>query len=177
MISFCTGNLLEVLLQLPSLPSMRTLTPASACTARHQSRAFSDSSWKIGFKTFFNERRCRFSRKLLFLISFTRVVDVLGPLLSAIIGERIQDSWDSVERVKKITAPALYLSGARDILVPPSLMETLCLQHLASCPDGATLTSFPDGGHNTTHLSPTYFDTIARFVSTMLDRSTIQSGL
>jgi len=54
---------------------------------------------------------------------------MLGPLLGLMVGHRLKDHWNSLEHVKHIDLPALYLSGERDELVPPLMMSALFDAH------------------------------------------------
>jgi abhydrolase domain-containing protein 13 len=61
--------------------------------------------------------------------SFTSISDMVGPLLGKVAGPRIKDTWLSLQRVRQLPYPALYLAGLKDELVPPRMMTELFEAH------------------------------------------------
>ncbi|KAI9296224.1 alpha/beta-hydrolase [Neoconidiobolus thromboides FSU 785] len=69
--------------------------------------------------------------------------------------------WDSEKSIRNIQSlPTLFLSGAKDSLIPPSHMKSLYDQ-LPS--NKKQFQSFPNGDHNDTFLAPEYFKEMEAF--------------
>ncbi len=71
----------------------------------------------------------------------------------------------SQERIKLVKGqiPILFLSGAKDELVPPEHMKTL-FELSDSTFKPIRFVSFPNGTHNDTFMQPNYFDVIVDFL-------------
>ena len=79
----------------------------------------------------------------------------------------ITNNWDSGSKVSQIVVPSLYLSGAKDELIPPKQMQSL----FRRAQQGSVLPilqSFEEGDHNSTWMKAgqKYWDDILAFVTT-----------
>ena len=70
------------------------------------------------------------------------------------------DSEQSIAKVQDLEIPILFLSGRRDEIVPPSMMNELYDQ----CPTKKVWKEFPNGDHNSTVAEPGYFDAVWAFL-------------
>jgi len=70
------------------------------------------------------------------------------------------DSESTLAKVKDKSIPILFLSGARDEIVPASMMKQL----YDVCPTRKIWRTFPNGHHNSTVAEPGYFDAIWEFL-------------
>lgn len=72
--------------------------------------------------------------------------------------------WNSVEAIKKIDSiPILFLSGKRDELVKPWMMQELFRVAESSSKQIHQFEEFDDGSHNDTCIQAGYFEAIALF--------------
>ena len=140
--------------------------------------------------------------------SFTRIPDVLGTI-GAMCRRRIQDKWESEKRISYLSCPSLFLSGRKDRIINPSMMNALYAAHgtlshssslslsnsskeqeregerereeereeerekkfsLVRTPSDSIIghnkkfISFPNSGHNDTHLEPMYYLFVSTFI-------------
>lgn len=72
--------------------------------------------------------------------------------------------WISIDRIARVQCPTLFLSGARDELVPA--VQHRRLHDAARCTK--EFVSFPNGAHNDMPSQSRYFETIAAFVHAVL---------
>jgi len=92
--------------------------------------------------------------------SILDMIDVVFPVLNY-VKFLSSNRWESIELVKNITIPILFISGLRDELVPPSQMQRL--YDTAASPRKKLLT-FPKGQHMDTWLQPGYHFQFKEFV-------------
>ena len=121
-------------------------------------------------------RRATESRALLMLLAATaavvaqlhRVWALLRPVLCSL-------RWDSHARVRELPAalPVLFLSGARDELIPPPHMHRL---HAACSSTRKTFVSFPDGMHNNMNSEDGYYEALAGWMAACLSEPLHSSG-
>ena len=72
-----------------------------------------------------------------------------------------KNQFKSRWKVCRISAPALFLSGAADALIPPKMM----LELYNSCgAETKKMARFPGGSHNETWACPQYYATIRYFL-------------
>jgi fermentation-respiration switch protein FrsA (DUF1100 family) len=79
------------------------------------------------------------------------------------IASLCHQKWNSEETIAKVSdtkMPILFLSGARDEIVPPSMMKQL----YDSCPTKKVWREFPNGDHNSTVAEAGYFNAIWEFL-------------
>jgi len=101
--------------------------------------------------------------------SFTSIGDMVSVVLPALrlFKPMISSKWPSVETIRKVTAPVLFISGQKDELVPPSHMKRL--RDAATATRFAEFHEFPDGTHNFTWSSPSYYQIFGRFLQRVFD--------
>jgi len=100
-------------------------------------------------------------------LSLTKMVPTVLPVLAP-FKSFVRDKWRSHRAIRVVpeTTPILFLSGAKDEVVPPSHMKTL---YELSCHGGdtkptRTFVVFENGTHNDTWDQPTYWRTFRAFV-------------
>ncbi|KAI8903522.1 Alpha/Beta hydrolase protein [Gorgonomyces haynaldii] len=76
--------------------------------------------------------------------------------------------WPSIDRIKLVSCPTLFLSGLKDELVPPSHMRALYKQANDAGKSKTRWESFQNGTHNDTCIQDGYFECIIRFVQEIL---------
>ena len=111
--------------------------------------------------------------------TFTGISDMVGILFQKMFAARVGPTfqcffikfvkpivlwidWHNMTKVPKITAPMLFLSSAKDELIPPEHMANLYAAATSST--SKQFVSFPDAGHNDTYQRDGYFEHIARFM-------------
>lgn len=80
--------------------------------------------------------------------SISHMVDLLFPYLSFAKLWILRMKWESLLKIRDITKPILFLSGARDEIVPASQMQSL-FEAAVSSPH-KEMVVFPEGQHNDT---------------------------
>ena len=103
--------------------------------------------------------------------TFTSVLEMIDYLLPIVrfIKYFVRNPWRSNEEVKKIKCPILMLSGAKDELVPPSMLVKLKeILEKEKQNDDVQLSLFADGDHLTTWMDPSYFSTIDVWINSRL---------
>lgn len=80
--------------------------------------------------------------------SVSDMVDVVFPVLSYFKWAVLSIKWPSVDLIKTMRQPVLFISGARDQLVPAWMVQRL--HDAASMSTYRELFSVPDGTHNDT---------------------------
>jgi len=90
--------------------------------------------------------------------TFTSIMDMAGPLASKVhaLNSLLPSKWDSKTAIEQVECPILLLSGRKDKLVPPAMMDVL----KSTCKGPSSLVEFPEVGHNDTCTAPSYFKTI-----------------
>jgi len=78
--------------------------------------------------------------------------------------------WETEERLKEIMATKsvpriLFLSGARDEIIPPAQMRELFHIVEKRAKEKGKMVIFVNGTHNDTCIQPGYFEAIASFLS------------
>ncbi|XP_065178625.1 protein ABHD13-like [Sycon ciliatum] len=106
-------------------------------------------------------------RKIMALIivnSFTSIADMGACMFHSCIaklpGWMLRNRFSSRDAIRDIKAPALFVSGQCDRVVPPAMMHTL----YEACQSRKFFFSVPGGGHNNTFLAPNYSDVIRDFL-------------
>ncbi|KAM0752538.1 alpha/beta-hydrolase [Meredithblackwellia eburnea MCA 4105] len=95
-------------------------------------------------------------------LSLPKLVPTVLPFVAPFIF-LLHQIWPSEDSIAKLpsTFPALFLSGAKDELVPPHHMKEL----FEKCSSKAKeWKEFPEGTHNDTCIQPDYFSHIATFI-------------
>ena len=94
-------------------------------------------------------------RALLLENTFTSVQEMAVqpfPLLRAtwcIMDRLLENKWQNIEKIENVNCPILFLSGAKDNIVPPSHMKRLYeLASSSSSLDRVKMQIFPNSGHN-----------------------------
>lgn len=87
--------------------------------------------------------------------------------------------WWSIDRIRKVAAPTLLLSGLRDELVPPSHMKSLyevsqLSSRLSGCERDVQFVEFPQGKHNDLFLAKGYAQHIDQFMKAALKRRQVE---
>ncbi|EME26448.1 hydrolase [Galdieria sulphuraria] len=118
----------------------------------------------------------RFQREIKGVVvenTFTSIDDMIDYVLPALRWCKFlnRNKWNSAASVSSLTCPILFLSGLRDELVPPKLMQQL--YDLATHSVYRQMVTFPDGTHNDTWFrgGSAYYDAIAAFVHKALSIS------
>ena len=84
----------------------------------------------------------------------------------------VTSKWDSISRIGGVKVPILMLSGRRDKLVPPFMMDEL----FAACSSPfKQMRSYVRGEHETTLTQAGYFEDVGEFVRDVFSR--IEPGL
>ena len=76
----------------------------------------------------------------------------------------LRDTWKSSQSIEKVNVPILFLSGAADSLVPPSMMEALHTKV-----ENSTLVKIVDGDHNDTWQQKGYMEHVKEFVENTIN--------
>lgn len=100
--------------------------------------------------------------------SIPDMIDVVMPFLShfkmlCTIG------WRSLDTIKDIKVPILFLSGGKDELVPTWMMKKLA--DAAEKSVGKKLEVFPGGQHMDTFMQPGYYGKLGDWLAKVLSRS------
>jgi pimeloyl-ACP methyl ester carboxylesterase len=100
--------------------------------------------------------------------SMGKVVDHVIPGISLIRKAMLRNNWPSIERIGKIKAPILMVSGGRDELIPPSHMREL--REKAKLAEFVEWKLVPDGSHNDTWeaAGASYTNWIQDFINKVL---------
>lgn len=72
------------------------------------------------------------------------------------------NKWDSKRIIKDLKVPILFISGAKDELVPPRMMKQL--YDLAEGCKSKRLASFEDGKHMDTFTQPGYYEVFRKWL-------------
>ena len=90
--------------------------------------------------------------------TFTSVQEMaiqLFPLLratSCIMDRLLENKWQNIDRIENVNCPILFLSGAKDNIVPPSHMKRLyelaSSNRNSSSSNNVKMKIFPNSGHN-----------------------------
>lgn len=99
--------------------------------------------------------------------TFTTMPDIGRELFGGIPGVAFlpdfcfKNQYRSLEKLKHITIPGLFISGLADTMIPPRMMKQLFDK--SSC-NMKRLLKLTDGNHNNTWLMPGYFQFISKFI-------------
>ena len=86
--------------------------------------------------------------------TFTSVQEMavqLFPLLratSCIMDRLLENKWQNIDRIENVNCPILFLSGAKDNIVPPSHMKRLYELASSNSSNNVKMKIFPNSGHN-----------------------------
>jgi len=85
--------------------------------------------------------------------------------------------WWSIDKIRKVSAPCLLLSGLKDELIPPSHMKLLYEARasstgMPSSSGDVQFVEFPNGKHNDLFLSKGYVSSIEQFMKLTIKRRT-----
>lgn len=72
-----------------------------------------------------------------------------------------KNQFQSIEKMKHVTIPGLFISGQADTMIPPAMMKNLFEK--SNC-QMKRLLKLTDGNHNNTWLCPGYFQFISKFI-------------
>merc|ERR1711879_213240 len=77
----------------------------------------------------------------------------LGPFLSVETVKKrlLRIRWETLERIREVTLPILFISGEQDTLIPPAHMETL--RKAAGKAKIRRFVTIPEGTHNDTWMT------------------------
>lgn len=83
-------------------------------------------------------------------MSISALVDTLFPIIAfEVLKQRfLRVKWESIERIKDLEVPLLFLTGEKDEMIPPS--HSAALQAQATKSPLRRQTLFPEGTHNDT---------------------------
>eukprot|EP00744_Colponema_vietnamica_P004396 GILI01006576.1.p1 GENE.GILI01006576.1~~GILI01006576.1.p1 ORF type:complete len:348 (-),score=98.81 GILI01006576.1:447-1490(-) len=100
--------------------------------------------------------------------SISEMVDVVFPLLAPFKGLVLRIGWRSIDAVKVLNHPALFISGLKDEIVPAAQMQRLISAMTRSVYKDVFI--IPNGTHNDTHLKAgrDYYTRIKSFVEKVL---------
>ncbi|XP_064652237.1 protein ABHD13-like [Lineus longissimus] len=99
--------------------------------------------------------------------TFTSLPDIGRTLFNFQVVNSLPDwcfknQYPSMELVKQIKTPTLFISGQADALIPPPMMESL---HAASNSIFKKIVRFEGGTHNETWRSAGYYDAFKKFLA------------
>ena len=94
--------------------------------------------------------------------TFTSIPEMAGPLMRR-FGDWLPSQWKNNERIQEIACPILLLSGRKDTIVPPEMMDLL--KCVASASAECKLVEFPEAGHNDVPQAEGYYDALKAFVA------------
>ena len=96
--------------------------------------------------------------------TFTSIMDISAMLFAPLVyipKILFKNKFESLNKIVKIHAPFLFLSGQSDTLIPPAMMNTL----FHSCPSNHKfMKQFSRGTHNTTWQCAGYYQSISSFL-------------
>lgn len=116
------------------------------------------------------ELATKFNDKLFAFIvenTFTSLPEIGRELFGGIPGVSylpdfcFKNQYQSIEKVKFLTLPSLFISGQADTMIPPQMMKTLFDRSNSRL---KRLLKIEDGNHNDTWLRPGYFQFITKFI-------------
>nr|XP_006820729.1 PREDICTED: alpha/beta hydrolase domain-containing protein 13-like [Saccoglossus kowalevskii] len=98
--------------------------------------------------------------------TFTSIPDVAKVLFRIPILKWIplwchKNKYTNIRKIHRVKAPTLFLSGMRDELIPPRMMQLLFQTSISVM---KRLAKFENGTHNETWQSEGYFETICQFI-------------
>jgi len=112
----------------------------------------------------------KFNEKLFAVIvenTFTSMPEIGRELFSWIPGISLlpdvcfKNKYKSIDKLKFVTMPGLFISGQADTMIPPKMMNQLFDK--AAC-GHKRLLKLADGNHNNTWLCPGYFQFVSKFI-------------
>lgn len=100
--------------------------------------------------------------------TFTSIIDMAGMLAKKVhaLNALLPSKWDSASVIEQVECPVLLLSGRKDKLVPPVMMDVL----RTACKAPATMVEFADAGHNDTCIASNYFKSIESWAEQSLNQ-------
>ncbi|RNA32098.1 alpha beta hydrolase domain-containing 13 [Brachionus plicatilis] len=72
-----------------------------------------------------------------------------------------KNQYQSINKIKSITIPGLFISGLSDTMIPPRMMKALFEK---SCSRMKRMLQIAEGNHNNTWLCPGYFQFMLKFI-------------
>lgn len=99
--------------------------------------------------------------------TFTTMPEIGRELFSGIPGISLlpdcffKNQYRSIDKLKYITVPGLFISGQADTMIPPRMMKQLFDKSNSSM---KRLLKLADGNHNNTWLCPGYFQFVSKFI-------------
>ncbi|GJQ15952.1 hypothetical protein GpartN1_g7743.t1 [Galdieria partita] len=97
--------------------------------------------------------------------TFTSLIDMMEmahPIMATPLKWFSQNKWPSLQRIRKIRIPILFLSGLRDGFVPPKMMKKLYEE--ANSTSFKKFVSFVHGTHNRTWIMEGYYEAWKEFI-------------
>lgn len=93
----------------------------------------------------------------------SRLIPWVKPILN-VAPFFLTNKWESIESVKRVTCPILFLSGSRDELIPPQMMHDL--RGAATQSKSVTFHSIEGGGHNNSYTvgGDEYYEQVGAFL-------------
>lgn len=99
--------------------------------------------------------------------SFTSIADMGACMFHAWIARApkwmFRNRFSSLDAIKDVTSPVLFVSGQRDLMVPPRMMRALC----DACQARKFFFPVPNLGHNDTFQSPYYGEVVRDFLESV----------
>lgn len=111
----------------------------------------------------FNEKLCA----IMIENTFTTMPEIGRELFGGIPGVGFlpdvcfKNQYRSIDKIKFVTIPGLFISGQADTMIPPRMMKQLFDKSNSSL---KRLLKLADGNHNNTWLCPGYFQFISKFI-------------
>ncbi|XP_067936432.1 protein ABHD13-like [Watersipora subatra] len=101
--------------------------------------------------------------------TFTSLPDIAKRVLNISLIKMVpewcyKNRYKSLDKIRRVRQPTLFLSGRSDTLIPPTHMDSL---YLASGSTKKEMSSFPDGDHNSTWTEPGYFFAVKSFLQSL----------
>eukprot|EP01087_Luapelamoeba_hula_P006386 TRINITY_DN1646_c0_g1_i1.p1 TRINITY_DN1646_c0_g1~~TRINITY_DN1646_c0_g1_i1.p1 ORF type:complete len:357 (-),score=67.90 TRINITY_DN1646_c0_g1_i1:110-1159(-) len=98
--------------------------------------------------------------------TFTSIPDMIDIVLPFLTYFKLLSSnkWSSMETIKEITVPILFLCGAKDELVPSHMMKNLYEIVKDSNPDNQ-FSEFAEGHHMDTFMHPGYYVVVSKWLN------------
>jgi abhydrolase domain-containing protein 13 len=122
------------------------------------------------------ELATKFNDKLFAFIvenTFTSLPEIGRELFGGIPGVSylpdfcFKNQYQSIEKVKFLTLPSLFISGQADTMIPPIMMKILFDRSNSRL---KRLLKIEEGNHNDTWLRPGYFQFITKFIQEVRNR-------
>lgn len=100
--------------------------------------------------------------------TFTNIPSMIRQLMPIFTPFRflVRIRWNSIDTIKSVTAPILFLSGLRDSLVPPTMMKQL--HDAATAASHRSIMTFEAGEHNDTWRQEGYMARLKDYIQTLV---------